>query len=71
MASKRDNLVKQFVSKAKQSGRRRVGNGGYDNPFGGLGSLTPGQRVQRGHRDRPAEDDPGWNPKTMGNRRGR
>jgi hypothetical protein len=59
MADKRDKLIKQFMSK-KPSG----------DPFGGIGNLSPGQRVKRG-RSRITEDDPRWNPKTMGNRRGR
>jgi hypothetical protein len=59
MADKRDKLIKQFMSK-KPSG----------DPFGGIGNLSPGQRVKRGRR-RITEDDPRWNPKTMGNRRGR
>jgi hypothetical protein len=60
MADKRDKLIKQFVSK-KPSG----------DPFGGVGSLSPGDRIKRGRTGRITEDDPRWNPKTMGNRRGR
>jgi hypothetical protein len=60
MADKRDKLIKQFVSK-----------GPHGDPFGGIGHLSPGQRVKRGRTGRITEDDPRWNPKTMGNRRGR
>lgn len=45
------------------------GNGGADSPFGGLSALTPGERIERGHSDQPAEDSPGFNPKTMGNKK--
>lgn len=40
------------------------------DPFGSIGNLSPGQRIKRG-RNRITEDDPRWNPKTMGNRKGR
>lgn len=41
------------------------------DPFGAVGNLTPGQRIQRGRTGKVTEDDPRWNPKTMGNKRGR
>ena len=42
------------------------------DPFGAIGNLSPGQRIKRG-RDANVitEDDPRWNPKTMGNKRGK
>lgn len=40
------------------------------DPFGRIGNLPPGQRIQRGRSGKITEDDPRWNPKTMGNRRG-
>lgn len=61
--SKRDQLIKRFVAKRSAS---------KGDPFGAIGNLSPGQRIKRG-RDgsKITEDDPRWNPKTMGNRRGR
>lgn len=41
------------------------------DPFGKIGDLTPAQRIQRGRDGKVHEDDPGWKPKTMGNKRGR
>jgi hypothetical protein len=41
------------------------------DPFGSIGNLSPGDRIKRGRTGRITEDDPRWNPKTMGNRRGR
>ena len=40
------------------------------DPFGAIGNLTPGQRIERGRTGKITEDDPRWNPKTMGNKRG-
>jgi len=54
---RRDRLVRQFVRST--------------DPFGKLGNLSPGQRIKRGRSGRITEDDPRWNPRTMGNRRGR
>lgn len=51
----RDKLIKSFVKKT--------------DPFGKIGSLSPGDRIKRGRGGRVMEDDPRWNPKTMGNRR--
>lgn len=55
--SHRDQLIAKFIAKT--------------DPFGKIGNLTPGQRVQRGRTGRITEDDPRWNPRTMGNHRGR
>lgn len=55
MASNRDKLYKQFIAK----------KAGAFGPIGG----SPGDRIRRGGR--VTEDDPRWNPKTMGNKRGR
>jgi hypothetical protein len=57
----RDRLIKTFMSKRKAD---------PGDPFGKIGNLSPGQRIKRGRR-KITEDDPRWNPKTMGNRRGR
>lgn len=56
MADKRDKLIKSFVKKT--------------DPFGAVGNLSPGDRIRRGRSGKIQEDDPRWNPKTMGNRRG-
>jgi hypothetical protein len=41
------------------------------DPFGPLGNLSAGTRVKRGRTGQITEDDPRWDPRTMGNRRGR
>jgi hypothetical protein len=41
------------------------------DPFGALGNLPAGTRIKRGRTGKITEDDPRWNPKTMGNKRGR
>jgi hypothetical protein len=41
------------------------------DPFGPIGNLPAGQRIKRGRTGAITEDDPRWNPKTMGNKRGR
>lgn len=41
------------------------------DPFGAIGNLSPGQRIKRGRTGKITEDDPRFNPKTMGNRKGR
>jgi hypothetical protein len=54
---KRDKMIRSFVAKS--------------DPFGSIGKLSPGQRIKRGRGGKIMEDDPRWNPKTMGNRKGR
>jgi hypothetical protein len=54
---KRQKLVDSFVKKT--------------DPFGKIGNLSPGDRIKRGRGSHIEEDDPRWNPKTMGNKRGR
>lgn len=39
------------------------------DPFGSIGNLSPGTRIKRGRDGKVHEDDPGFNPKKMGNRR--
>lgn len=65
MATKRDQLVKQFVSKRKKSDPTVV----YGDKFGDIGGSAS-DRIRRGGSG-IKEDDPRWNPKTMGNKRGR
>jgi hypothetical protein len=40
------------------------------DPFGSIGNVSPGTRIKRGRTGKITEDDPRWNPKTMGNKRG-
>jgi hypothetical protein len=58
MASKRQKLIKSFIDR-------------QGDPFGRVGNLSAGTRIKRGRTGRITEDDPRWNPRTMGNRRGR
>jgi hypothetical protein len=39
------------------------------DPFGAIGNLSPGTRIERGRTGKITEDDPRWDPSTMGNRR--
>jgi len=62
MATRRDQLMKGFMARhGKPKG----------DPFGPIGNLPAGTRIKRGRSGRITEDDPRWNPKTMGNKRGR
>jgi hypothetical protein len=40
------------------------------DPFGSIGNVSPGTRIKRGRTGKITEDDPRFNPKTMGNKRG-
>ena len=62
-AGNRDRLMARFMKKNKRSPE--------GDPFGAIGNLSPGTRIKRGRSGRITEDDPRWNPRTMGNRRGR
>jgi hypothetical protein len=53
---KRQKLIDSFVKKS--------------DPFGSIGNLSPGNRIKRGRTGKITEDDPRFDPKTMGNRRG-
>ena len=57
--ARRDQLIKQFV-------KRNPAPPG--SPFGRIGNRSAGQRI-KGAGGRITEDDPRWNPKTMGNKR--
>lgn len=61
MASKRDRLINQFVAKTGAP---------PGTPFGPIGNRSAASRI-KGGTGRITEDDPRWNPKTMGNKRGR
>lgn len=62
------NVKRQNALRASKKAKP-PGNGGADSPFGGMSALTPGQRIERGHSNQPSEDSPGFNPKTMGNKK--
>lgn len=67
--------VKDPKALAASIGRKKYGakamarHAAMGDPFGKIGNLTPGQRIQRGRDGKIHEDDPGFNPKTMGNKR--
>jgi hypothetical protein len=61
---KRQKLIDSFVS--KKADPTVV----YGDKFGDIGGSA-GDRIRRGGSGKITEDDPRWNPKTMGNKRGR
>ena len=61
-----------MAKKNKRKGRSLSQQlGAMGDPFGAVGDLAPGTRIKRGRTGEITEDDPRWDPRTMGNRRRR
>jgi hypothetical protein len=58
------------IGKRKYGAKRMAKAAAHGDPFGPIGNLSPGTRIKRGRDGKVHEDDPGFNSRTMGNRRG-